>query len=122
MRCWAKPETFKAFGHGLQLEPLHHGKVATLQSLLQARQLLHDLLVLVLQGGKLGFHLLQAGLLDLGVCQGDERALHRLMGCLVIGEALQVSAQLPQAHQLLCRVGSSGEPGLEILQGLQHAH
>ena len=64
-------------------------------------------------------HLLQAGLLDLGVSQGDEGVLHRLMGLLIICEALKSSAQLPQTRQLLSGIGPSREPCIELLQSLQ---
>ena len=73
MRCRAKSQTLEAFGHRLQLQPFHYGKLATLQGLLQVGELLRDFLALAAEGGELGFHLLQAGLLDLSVCQGDER-------------------------------------------------
>src|SRR5215475_7754772 len=99
MMCYrVKSKTLDAFSHRLQLQALHHGKLSTLQGLLQVGELLRDLLALAAEDGELGFHLLQAGLLDLGVCQGDECALYRLMRLLVVGEALKSSAQLLQAR------------------------
>src|SRR5437899_11587377 len=94
MCCRTKSKALEALGHRLQLQPFHYGKLATLQGLLQVGELLRDLLALAAESGELGFYLLQAGLLDLGVCQGGERALHRPMGLLVVREALKSSAQL----------------------------
>src|SRR5262245_13807413 len=95
MCCWAKAKTLEAFSHRLQLQPFHYGKLTTLQGLLQVGKLLRDFLALVAEGGALSFHLLQAGLLDLGICQCDESALHCLMGLLIVSEAFKSSAQLP---------------------------
>ena len=56
MRCRAKSQTLEAFGHRLQLQPFHYGKLANLQGLLQVGELLRDFLALAAQGGELGFH------------------------------------------------------------------
>src|SRR5712691_2052912 len=101
MCCRTKSKALEALGHRLQLQPFHYGKLATLQGLLQGGELLRDLLALAAEGGELGFHLLQAGLLDLSVGQSDKRALYRLMALLVIGEAHKSSTQFPQTCQLL---------------------
>src|SRR4029450_8728008 len=122
MRYRAKSKTLDACSHRLQLQALHHSKLATLQGLLQVGELLRDLLALVAEGGELGFHLLQAGLLDLGICQADERALYRLMAFLVIREALKCSIQFPQACQLFSGIGPCREPCIELLQSLQYTH
>src|SRR6516162_4572138 len=87
--CWAKAKTLEAFSHRLQLQPFHYGKLTTLQGLLHVSELLRDFLALVAEGGALSFHLLQAGLLNLGICQGDESTLHCLMGLLVVSEAFK---------------------------------